>query len=332
MSRGVFILLSRLAAASVVCFIVLCLAGSCQRRPLLSGDNNVVVNINIDYDIMNYPEKETLEPERMRVMLFDNESHDFATHYFMPAEGGTAGVISNRTYHVLTYNFDSESVIVGSEDDWGNIFATTNEISSYYKSMLKSRGTKYEGEKIVYEPEHHFVGLLQDQYIPTRSSEAPPVEIDLNAKTIVETWKFEVDKVQGREWIASIACVISGLALSKSMTDMQKSAETASVFFEVSLEDEIDENGHIESRFNTFGYNPESTQTVSIVITDISGQGHEYNIDISKEFRNNEKTRTVLISTEEIVIEKPETGGGSGGGLDPDVEDWGENIEYDINI
>ena len=91
-------------------------AVSCKRRPLTTADNNVIVNIDIDYDIVNFPDPD--EPSMMRVMFFDPEDGDFAAHAFLSATGGMVNVIPGRTYHVLAYNFDTESTVVGDEYYW----------------------------------------------------------------------------------------------------------------------------------------------------------------------------------------------------------------------
>ena len=160
----------RFAYVAALC-AVLAMTGACKRRPLTTVDNNVVVNIDIDYNIVNYPDPE--EPSMMRVMFFDNEDGDFASHAFLPANGGMVGVIPGRTYHVLTYNFDTESTVVGEEHSWDNIYATTNEVPENVKSRLRSRADADENELIVYEPDHHYVARERDIYIPAPPSWRP---------------------------------------------------------------------------------------------------------------------------------------------------------------
>lgn len=326
MSRGVFILLGRLAAVSVVCFTALCLAGSCQRRPLTDVDSNVVVNIDIDYDIVNYPDPE--EPSMMRVMFFDNADGDFASHAFLPAEGGTVAVIPGRTYHVLTYNFDTESTVVGEENSWDNIYATTNEVPENVKSRLRSRADADADELIVYEPDHHFVARERDVYIPARSVDAPPVEINLHAGTIVETWKVYIDRLQGLEYTASVSGVISGLAQYNTLAADEESDYKVSVFFETM---NISADGVLEIQFNTFGYVPSEHQVISLVVTDTGGSGHIFDFDVSEQFVDNPE-QIIRIKTDQVIIDEPDDpDSGSGGGLAPDVDEW-DDIIIDIPI
>lgn len=304
--------------------LFLLLAVSCQRRPLTVSDNNVQVNIEVDYDIVNYGSQK--HPSLMRVMFFDNATGDYATQAFLPENGGAVSVIPGRTYDVLVYNFDIENTIIGSEYDYNSIFAYTNEVPESYKTKLKSRSTKIEDEMIVFEPDHLFVGRLLDVYIPVRAAEEPPVVLDIKAGTIVETWKLILENVKGVEWVGEVSGVITGLSHSRSLSSGRRSDNVSSVFFEsVSL----DENGRLEAVFNTFGYNPDFSQVVSLVITDTAGQGHEFNIDVSSQFEDNAE-QVIYIKTDEVVIDEPEEGE-EGGGIAPDVDEW-ENIEVDITI
>ena len=301
------------------------LSGACKRRPLTVGDNNVQVNISIDYDIVNWPDPE--EPGMMRVMFFDAGDGDFASHAFLPASGGRVNVLPGRTYHVLAYNFDTESTIVGNEYLWYGIHATTNEVPESYKSRLKSRATKFEDELIVYEPDHIFVGIVPDVYVPARSVDAPPVVIDIQARSIVETWLVYINRIQGMEYVASVAGVISGMSLSNTISYDKQSEAQASVFFE-SMHYEA--GGEVDIRFNTFGDNPAFRQTLSLVVTDIGGTAHIFNFDVSDQFVDNPE-QIIYINTDKIIIEEPESVDDSGGGLAPDVDEW-QDVEIDIEI
>lgn len=301
------------------------LSGACKRRPLTVGDNNVQVNISIDYDIVNWPDPE--EPGMMRVMFFDAGDGGFASHAFLPASGGRVNVLPGRTYHVLAYNFDTESTIVGNEYLWYGIHATTNEVPESYKSRLKSRATKFEDELIVYEPDHIFVGIVPDVYVPARSVDAPPVVIDIQARSIVETWLVYIDRIQGMEYVASVAGVISGMSLSNTISYDKQSEAQASVFFE-SMHYEA--GGEVDIRFNTFGDNPAFRQTLSLVVTDIGGTAHIFNFDVSDQFVDNPE-QIIYINTDKIIIEEPESVDDSGGGLAPDVDEW-QDVEIDIEI
>ena len=66
--------------------LVLIAAEGCKRRPLVEIDNNVLLNITIEREIVNYEMEK--DPEMMRVMFFDAETGKFASHSFLPHNGG----------------------------------------------------------------------------------------------------------------------------------------------------------------------------------------------------------------------------------------------------
>lgn len=299
--------------------------GACQRRPLSQVDNNVTVNIEIEKHIVNYTVSR--DPSMMRVMFFDSHDGTFASHAFLPATGGYVSIAPGKTYHVLTYNFDTEYTIVEDEYLWNGINATTNQVPESVRTRLQSRADRNDDETIVYEPDHHFVARERDVYIPARSVDAPPVVIDLYAETIVQTWVIHIDKVQGMEYVASVTGVLSGMVLSKTLADKTESEEQASVYLE-SLEYRKD--GQVDIVFNTFGRHSGFPQELSVVVTDIGGESHVFDFDISDKFEDNPE-QYIEIITDEIIIEEPDSVDESGGGLAPDVDEW-DDVEVDIEI
>ena len=173
---------------------------------------------------------------------------------------------------------------------------------------------------IVYEPDHLFVGKLEDVYIPMRGYGMPAFEIDIHAETIVQTWIVEIDKVRGAEYVGAVSSVISGLADHNLIGRGEQSYDEATVFFEAAS---LTKDGHFYAKFNTFGRNALAgrKQVLSLVLTDTGGKSFCFNMDISEKFNDN-PLQYILIKTDDIVIEKPEQTGG--GGLAPSVDEWGE--------
>lgn len=301
------------------------IAGSCRRRPLVEVDNNVLLNITIGKDIVNYEVKK--DPEMMRVLFFDSKTGKFASHSFLPHYGGYVSVLPGKTYDILVYNFDTEATIIGQEQSKQDIHAYTNLVPENLKSRLKSRATKDNGEMIVFEPDHLFVGRLEDVYIPLRGEGMPVFELDIHAETVVETWIVEIDRIRGAEYVGAATAVISGLSYHNEIATGEKSVEEATVFFEAS---ELTKDGKFYAKFNTFGANHDAgtVQVLSLVVTDTGGKNRCFNMNITEKFKNNPE-QYIRIVTDEIVIEKPEQT--SGGGLAPIVDEWGE-INTDIII
>lgn len=304
----------------MICMLLgfIMLLTGCKRRPLVEVDNNVLINITFEEEIVNY--EMTKYPEMMRVIFFDSETGDFASQSFLPHYGGNVYVMAGRSYDVLVYNFDTESTIIGEDDNIWSIYAYTNLIPENLKSKLKGRAENNGEEQIVFEPDHLYVGKMEDVYIPKRGYGMPPYEINIHAETVVETWIVEIDKIRGAEYVGAVSTVISGLADYNLIGQREQSFDEATVFFEAAS---LGKDGHFYAKFNTFGRNAlaDRKQVLSLVLTDTGGKNWCFNMDISQKFVDNPE-QYILIKTDDIVIEKPEQTGG--GGLAPSVDEWGE--------
>ncbi len=308
-----------------ILLVLLCaLASSCKRRPLTTADYMVIVNIEIEKDIVNHTVEK--DPSLMRCIFYDSESGAFVTQAFLPPTGGQVSLIPSREYDVLVYNFDTESTWLEEENWYHKIYASTSIIPDSFRTKLRSRATKGEEELIVYDPDHLFVGRLNDVFIPARSVDAPPVVLDVTCETVVESWLLEVKTVTGVKNIGSIAGVITALSGSNKIGPNERSTDFVSVYFDNQV---IDENGVLTAKFNTFGWNKDinEPQVLSLVFTDVAGKGHVYNFDVSNQFPGN-KEQIIRIVTE---IDIPEPMTSSDGGFVPKVEDWDE-VNTDIII
>lgn len=305
--------------------LLLCiLPSACQRRPLTTADYTVIVNIEIEKDIVNYTVEK--DPSLMRCIFYDSNTGAFVTQAFLPPTGGQVSLIPAREYDVLVYNFDTESTWLENENWFHKIYASTSLIPDSFRTKLRSRATKADEEQIVYDPDHLYVGRLNDVFIPSRSVDAPAVVLDVRCETVVESWLLEVKTITGVENIGSIAAVITNLSGSNRIGPNERSTDFVSVYFDNQV---IDENGLLTAKFNTFGWHKDiaGTQVLSLVFTDIAGKGHVFNIDVSAQFPGN-KEQIIRVETE-IDIPEPMTSGD--GGFVPKVEEWGE-INTDIII
>lgn len=303
--------------------LILVLAG-CQRRPLTEADYAVQLNITLNKDIVNHTVEK--DPSLMRCIFFDSENGAFVTQAFLPPEGGIVNLIPSRTYNVLVYNFDTESTWIKEENWFHKIYASTSLIPDSFKTKLRSRSTKVDEEMIVYDPDHLFVGRLNNVFIPARSVEAEMVVLNVEAKSVVQSWKIELSKVTGTENIGSIAGVITSLTQKSYIGLGELSEDYISVYFDNTA---VDEEGFLTAGFNTFGRNPQciEPQILSLVFIDVAGKGKTYNFDVTKQMTDNPE-QIIRLETE-IDIPKPMTDGN--GGFVPKVDEW-EDINTDIII
>lgn len=306
--------------------MLLCIMVSCQRRPLTTADYTVIVNIEIEKEIVNYEVEK--DPSIMRCVFYNSDNGAFVTQAFLPPTGGQVSLIPAREYDVLVYNFDTESTWLKEENWFHKIYASTSLIPDSFKTKLRSRSeSKVDDENIAYDPDHLFVGRLNDVFVPARSVEAPALVLDIKAETVVESWLLDVKTVTGVENVGSVVGVVTGLTRHNTIGTGERSKEYVTVYFDTPV---VDEEGHLTARFNTFGYNPESgaPQILSLVFTDIAGNGHSFDFDVSDQFVSNPE-QIIYINTDQIHIPTPITSGS--GGFVPKVDEW-EDINTEIII
>ena len=335
----------RLAALLLVCTL---LAGACQRRPFSSRNTGVNLVLKINTRIVN--QVDVALPANMRVGMYNPDNHSLSYADFVGPEGGYISP-EPGTYDILVYNFETESTILRGEDDFLKAEAYTNEISPYLKGQIKGlleqrRKLRQERlaassvsetaatddeERVVYEPDHLFVGRVKGQDIPRLLLEEGDREIviEVDATSIVETWKIEIRGVQGAEYISSISAIISGQAASTYLYSGEDSDESVSVYFTMQTNRaRTSDEGMIMGSFNTFGKKPgvESELSLDVSITDSGGNTYDLHYDITSDFLDNPER--VIVIEDDISIDPPSSGGG---GFDPSVEDW-DNVTSAIEL
>ena len=324
---------------------------SCQRRPFAEDTTKVNLVLKVNTDIINHEDHPM--PETMRVGLYDPAGGAGRYTDYVGPEGGYIYPMAG-TYDLIVYNIGTESTQVRKESSHGEIEAFTSEVSSFLKSQLSrflakraqaraerakaeaqngTKGSKPETsapsdeEKIVYEPDHLFVGHVKGVVIPAllEGDEDKEIMLEVDAHSVVETWKISLTNVEGLEWVQSVVAIISGQSGSHFIGRQEDSDDVVSIYFEMKPDKE---KGVITGQFNTFGKHPQvqSDLSLDINVTDTGGGEHHYHFDVDSEFMENPELHIEV--EDEIKVEEPKVGGG---GFVPSVEDWDE-IKTEINI
>lgn len=338
---------------AIVLLLMAVMSASCQRRPF--AENTTKVNLSLDVHLDIIHNDEVPVPETMRVGLYHTETGAVRYTDYVGPEGGEIHPQPGE-YDLIVYNIGTESTQVRGDDSHGDIEAFTSEVSSFLKAQLSKflakrakakaeaerarteagSGTKgsdpetsapSDEERIVYEPDHLFVGRIRSVDIPAllEGEDDREVMVEVDAHSIVETWKISLTNVEGLEWVQSVAAIISGQSGSHFIGREEDSEDAVSIYFEMKADKE---NGTIYGQFNTFGKHPQvqSDLSLDINLTDTGGDEHHYHFDVDSEFMDNPGFHIEI--EEEVKVEEPK---GGGGGFAPTVDDW-EEIKTEINI
>lgn len=309
---------------------------SCQRRDFAEKVTEVNLSLNVKTHVANAGEVPA--PETMRVDLYDVKTGKLKYTDYIEAEGGYIHPAPG-TYDMVVYNIGTEAVQIRNESDINEIEAYTSEVSAFLKGQLaqffadiakikesQERSKSPADEKVIYEPDHIFVGRADEVEIPViYEGEEREVVIEVDAHPEVETWKVTVANVKGLEYVQNVVAVISGQAESHFIGRGEDSGESVSIYFEKRKDME---NNVLTGTFNTFGKHPTEKGILSldINVTDTGGSDHHFHFDVDSLFQDNPDSHIVI--DDPIEIEEPKV---AGGGFAPSVDDW-EDINTDIDL
>ena len=331
---------------------------ACEHRPLLEKTDMHYIRIYLDEHLRNVnfgfydeekPRPNYKTPTVMRVTLSDTESGKIVTERYLRNTGsdergnyidGTINVPSG-TYHLMAYNFDTESTHIRNNNDHYQMQVYTNPISEQLKDRLSCVRSSHEESNwnILYEPDHFFVETCEEIVVDSK----PYVDTLYNhqgnhftAESVVKAYYIQVN-VKGIEYIKSAYSLLTGMAGSVQMCDRSMVADPpASVFFYLKPgADKARERNDIAvayTSFNTFGKleGVEGFIEVTFEFNTVFETTQVETIRLTDMFETSQvKNEQWIIIDKVIEIVPPE--GVSGGGLSPGLNNW-EEIEGETTI
>lgn len=337
---------------------------ACHRRPLeepsgavriaIKVDVKTVTNVNanIRSSVVLYGSNTSLweekmsqlDPELMRVLVYDPETDKLLTQSFISAattdeEGnkvfmGSLG-ISHGNYNFLVYNFDTPTTQVSQENSEQSIIAYTDEVSAAVKSRYL--GTKadeeYKDINIHYEPEHLLVANEKEVRISPHDT---LVVVHTEASTVVDTYYLQV-RVKGMQFASTASAVISGLSPSNHIGYNIRTVDpSAAVVFDMQKGQDLSLDGDNKdilcAVFNTFGKIDQISSDLFITfnVLDTAGNLRQYSANLDDVFKTEEAIlyHWLIIDESCLVIDIPDPGVNpptpGNGGFQPQVDDWEE--------
>lgn len=316
---------------------ILAMAGSCQRRPLYIDDANVHISFVFDDDMPNVDAIQL--PELMKVNFFQPSSASLAHSCYVKPEGGYAN-ISLGTYHISSYNFDTEFTQIRNDIDIDSAEAYTNYMQADpmvdYNRLFRiiqehraeinasSRSVEdYSNQILVNQPDHLYTGWLSDENV-NGQDDGYIYDIVIPVASIVKTYRLEISTITGMEHLYSADAYITGQAMAKRLHSQEVTGEPCSIHVE--LMGGKSRSADLSSLFNTFDRHPSTHAYVVLQLIDLGGNMQVYEWDVTDQFDDEtNKERVIRIHTS-ITIEPPanET-------MQPVVNLWDEN-RYVINL
>ena len=307
---------------------------SCQYKDLCYDHNHgenynlslqLELKLELDVDVEVSVETHTKieKPDYMKVMFYSPQIGTLSDTEIVGADGGHI-YQAPGTYNMLVYSFGTEWTQIRGEGNINTLEAFTSDITATKSRALRSF-TRAEDEEepqgpIIYTPDHLLVAHERVE-IPPFSEEERVITLTANAKTVVETYGFQLTNISGIEYISSVEAFVTNQSRSTFFGRGEKSTEPATIYFPIEVNPS---DGYIHTSFNTFGKLPgESRSYLHIMIKNTEGEEVKISVDITDQF---EKEDHEIIIDDEIDIPAPE-----GGGIAPTVDPW-EEENHDVPI
>ena len=353
--------------SAVFAFCVILLVASCDKRPLMEISNTHYVKVYISEELLNvttgfyngsYTKPNYKSPAVLRVILTDKETGSVKAERYLRNQGNDEFghyydgyiIAEPGEYSLLAYNFDTESTIIGSNNNQFGIKAYTNEIASHLYTKIPSRSkapSKDDGkagpvESIVYDPDHLFLANCEDLVIPYSEQLDTLRAIDgtphFRAESIVKSYYLQV-RVVGAQYISSAVSLLEGMSGSINLSNRQLNYdEPVTVYFEM-LADKTgartkNEEAIIYTTFGVFGRIDDMANLLEVTFDFMTTYGVPFSatLDISADFNTTEAINNQWLLLDEVITipdPPPSSGSGGGGGFTPSVDDWGD-VNTDI--
>ena len=332
MRRQLSIVNCQLSIILVATLLLLC---SCQYKDLCYDHNHgenynlalllelkLELDVNVEVSVETHTKIE--KPDYMKVMFYNPQAGTLTNNDIVDADGGLLN-ISPDVYDMLVYSFGTEWTQIRGEGNINTLEAFTSDITATKASVLRAFTRAGEEEPqgpIIYTPDHLLVAR-ERVVVPPFSEEERIITLTANAKTVIETYGFQLTNIKGIENIASVEAFVTNQARSTFFGRGEKSTEPATIYFPIEVNPS---EGYIHTSFNTFGKLPgESRSFLHIMIRNTEGEEVKVSVDITDQF---EKEDHEIIIDEEIDVPAPE---GGSGGIAPTVDPW-EEENHDVPI
>lgn len=305
---------------SVGAFLLL---SSCEHKELCYNHTHNA-EVKVVFDWANDP---TANPESMDIYFIPEEGGSPQRYQFGGKHGGTIQVPLGR-YHVIGINSDSETNLIAGADKWENFEIRT--VNTSLLSFLGVRGTEppradgTEDERVVHAPDKLWHAADTDHHLddPTKS-----YVITLYPENGLCNYTVKVINVTNLKYATNLSGSLSSMAggLKAAMCELTTDRVT------VSFSSDSDQESVISSRFRVFGHCPSLNDPHQLTIYAVVADGSKFykTFDVTEQIHTAADPRNIEILIDGLELPKPII---NGGGFNPDVSEWGEGEDVEIQM
>lgn len=321
--------MKRLLLAIVWAVVCGCILTACDHKDLLYPSLAKMIKITITFDWSQVDEEE--QPEGMRVAIYEKDNDSNPLLYDVPFGDSLVVELPEGNYRVVTYNYDSDGVIISSDSSSQGITITTDGT------------TTPDGENASQTPSNVIGSTEKDLTEDIKEIEEwGDYNVVITPTRIVYHYQYEVNGVQQLGNIAKVSASLSNMYTSISLSGESAAKKAASALSTLALEAKV-EGEQIVGDFYTFGYKQSASEeeekpnnVFKLYITDKNGDMHELEQDVTPQIQNARAATSYqdkyLVIDFDFTVPKDTTHTSTGGGaFDVSADDW-EDVNEDIII
>lgn len=243
----------------------------------------------------------------------------------LSAEGGRLPMTEGK-HSLLFYNNDTEYIVFEDLPSYATASATTR---------TRSRGSFEElhaGERTVSEPDMLFGSYTKD-YEARRALK--PVELPVTMHPLTFTYVIRYEFSNGLQYVALARGALAGMAESVYLQDGHTDDRAATILYEEAAITDYGVEAHVKTfgvpNYPGDGYGSRADQpySLNLEVRLRNGKYKTFEFDITDQVENQPRGGVITVSGLEISDEEGTEGSG---GFDPDVDDWGDEIDIELPL
>ena len=297
------------------------LLGSCAREPIQRPLKDVQIQFRIDLslnDSTQWVKPDTTGPSLIKVNFYNPQSGKMEGTMYTTKKGGNVTGVSAGTYDIVVFSDDAQYTRIVGEENFSTLLANTDKVKSKVKGKAKSKADGEVDESIaITMPDHLFAGRAMGVVIPEVTETDTALTIPLDMKTIIESYKVEIDGITGLENIYTADLYLAGHATGRYLGPDTLSEEYAMLHVPcyVDFSDKL-----VKATCTTFGkiMTAAALARLTLVVSGADGTEYEFETDINDQYLRPDHILKFHIDGD-IKSQKSST-------FQPEVEEWESDV------
>lgn len=327
---------SKMKSKAFIGFLGILLLTGCQYKELCY-DHNHWVNVRVSYDWSHT--KGTKQDVDGMSALFYNDKYAEPVRYDLPGRDGGVVRLIPGTYGPLSYNNDTESILLRGMDRIETAEAYTRQSSMSESTRLMTtkgefpRAKGAEEEPVILEPDM-FWAAYADPFSLAMGDGEHSLVLALQQRVMEIT--ITIYNVPNLQYTSQFGGSMTGLSGSVKLLSGEISDQCVTQAFPISVKDETT----LEMKFRIFGHCPHEEEgsfeehqlTIYAILSD--GSQWYYTQNVTEQMHDPEQAQEekmeheIHLELDDLPVPKPIE---NGSGFQPTIDGW-QGVEIEVGM